>query len=97
LPVEGQGLECLDDIQIVGKVVRRGLTFHLDSAALDKNWQDQGSSLNLSELRASLMAAGTYEILNCSCGDMGCANRWRGVKVWHLGRDVIWHDMDRHI
>ena len=38
---------------------------------------------------------GTYEILNCSCGEMGCANRWHGVNVWHRGADVIWQDLDR--
>lgn len=97
LPVEGYGLECLDDVHITGKFAWGSLTFHLSSQRLDTSWQQQSSSLVLSELQASLGAEGTYALLNCSCGESGCADRGGGVSVWHREQDVIWHDTDRGV
>jgi len=96
LTKEALAMPCVDSVKILGVASFYELTFHLYSPNLEPVWKiDSDNVLDLAEFDASLREPGTYELLTCSCGEMGCARRWRGVRVWHHQDTAIWYDHDR--
>jgi hypothetical protein len=47
-------------------------------------------SINLVRLIESQSKPGDYFLITCTCGDPGCADIWKGVKVWRDEVSIHW-------
>jgi hypothetical protein len=66
----------------------------LNGAGEDPRADPHGSATSPAALERSAGEAGRHFIVNCTCGDPGCASL-EGVEVSHVGADIVWlgHDV----